>query len=106
MQLRRPRPSRSFWRSQAGSLHLAPRASCDKLAGEFIHAVARRDVEKLASLYAPEAIMLPHKQPGLHGRAAIRTYWEKQLGSATEVQQKVTECYSTEVLAIERGTYK
>lgn len=65
-----------------------------------------RQPEKLAELYAEDAVYLPPHHPAVHGREAIREYLSRPLHRAyTDLRFEVTYIKQTGDLAFDVGTY-
>lgn len=65
-----------------------------------------RQPEKLAELYAEDAVYLPPHHPAVHGREAIREYLRRPLHRAyTDLRFEVTYIKQTGDLAFDVGTY-
>ncbi len=65
-----------------------------------------RQPEKLAQLYAEDAVYLPPHHPAVHGREAIREYLSRPLHHGyTDLKFEVTYIKQTGDLAFDVGTY-
>ena len=65
-----------------------------------------RQADKLAGLYADDAVYLPPHHAAVHGRGAIRKYLETPLAHGyTDLKFKVTYIKQTGDLAYDVGTY-
>lgn len=77
------------------------------LREKWIEAFNRRDVERVMSLYAEDAIEQPlNEKEALIGVAAIRAAWERALATGlVEMKARQTQVDYTEPLAVELATY-
>lgn len=71
-------------------------------------AIAKGEVERIASFYAEDAVLLPTAEPIITGKAAIRAEWEHVLGIPG--MQNVSSLKRVDVsqsgdMAYSRGTY-
>jgi uncharacterized protein (TIGR02246 family) len=69
------------------------------------------DPQGVAAPYADDALLLPPGAPGVRGRAAIRAFFEKDIGDAKAAGVTFAIVYPTEVgvagnMGWESGTYK
>ena len=65
-----------------------------------------RQPEKLAQLYADDAVYLPPHHPAVHGRDAIREYLSRPIHHGyTDLKFEVTYIKQTGDLAFDVGTY-
>ena len=69
------------------------------------------DPQGVAAPYADDALLLPPGAPGVRGRAAIRAFFEKDIGDAKAAGVTFAIAYPTEVgvagdMGWESGTYK
>lgn len=75
-------------------------------AGEFATAATNGNVDRMVSIYADDAVLMPPNAPPFRGRAAIRQYWSGLLAmgkiDANVATDTVTQSGD---LAVETGHY-
>ena len=54
----------------------AERAALDRLRDDYVAAFNASDAERVANIYALDAIVMPPNEPPLNGRAAIRDWFK------------------------------
>jgi ketosteroid isomerase-like protein len=78
-----------------------------KLDDEWAKAAAARDVERVASFYAEDAIAYPPNEPAAVGRAAAKKVWANYLSDPTfAISWKTTHAQVTGDLGFTAGTYE
>jgi ketosteroid isomerase-like protein len=113
IQLRLPLFARLFAVSLLGVTAAGPaaaedaRATVDKLNQTFMAALQSGDVEKLKSLYSPNATMFPPGAAPVVGSAAIGSFWKKMLERGVKrIEPKTTELEVHGDTLIELGTFE
>ena len=100
----------------AGSVHRAPLVSGGNATAALRaadsalqQAVAARDVDRTATFYAPDAVLLPAAEPQITGREAIRAEWAKLFAIPAFANTSRTtqlEVAASGELAFTRGVYE
>ena len=83
------------------------RSDIDALNATFMKGLEQRDVAMMASVYAPDARVLPPGSPAVEGRAAIEEFWKGMLDEGVESGQLKTLTLEEQGdLAVEEGQYE
>jgi len=82
-------------------------AEVAQAADHFRAAVNAKDVKKVASLYAEDAVLLPPNSETIRGRAGIEDYWRNMIDQEfTVASTKSIDAFVSGKLAYETGNYE
>ena len=83
-----------------------PRQAIEKNNRKLSDAVRSGDPDAIAAIYTEDGQLLPPGRPSVHGRAAIREFWDALLQTGLkEVSLTTRDLFSHDSLASEVGAY-
>ena len=72
---------------------------------KMAEAAAARDVDKLVSAYAADALVLPPNEPAATTKEAVRKHWSASLGEGVALSWKPTKVEVSGDMGYTTGTY-
>jgi uncharacterized protein (TIGR02246 family) len=83
------------------------RSDVDALNATFVKGVEQRDAAMMASVYAPDARLMPPGAPAVEGTAAIEEFWKGMLDLGVEGGSlKTLTLEERDDLAVEEGQFE
>src|SRR5205809_481346 len=83
------------------------RSAIEKEIARFEKAANSKDVATIASMYAPDATLLPPGSPAIKGRANIQAFWQSFFNAgASDAKLRVVEVMSSGETAYEIGAFE
>ncbi len=98
----------SMLMAQAGGNTAAIKAKLEKMDSDWSAAASARNVDKVMSYYAADAVVQAGNEPSLTGTEAIKKAWVGMLGPDTKLswKQTKTEVAKSGDMAYQIGTYE
>lgn len=93
--------------SSTGGGEMSPEEEIRRQSEAWTEAAQRGDADRLAALYAPDAVFLPPGAPEVRGREAIARLYRQQFDRfEVSVTFRTQEIVADRTLAFRRGTYR